>query len=94
MLPSNYLANVANSKAEAFYREHGVNVTQRAFEITHPDGVPVMFCKHCIRRSLGICTKTVGASARDEVLSIRLASGQEFQLDFDCEKCEMSLIKK
>lgn len=94
VLPSNYLANVANSKAEAFYREHGVNVTQRAFEITHPDGVPVMFCKHCIRRSLGICTKTVGASARDEVLSIRLASGQEFQLDFDCEKCEMSLIKK
>ncbi|MBO4663597.1 MAG: U32 family peptidase [Bacteroidaceae bacterium] len=93
VLPDNYLANVANSKAEVFYREHGVDIVQRAFELTHSVGVPVMFCKHCIRRSLGICKKKVGASAKDEVLFIRLANGQEFQLDFDCEKCEMVLVK-
>lgn len=92
VLPDNYLANVANTKAEEFYRENGIEIKQRAFEITHPNGVPVMFCKHCIRRSLGICTKTVGTSAKDENLYLRLANGQEFRLDFDCERCEMKVI--
>lgn len=92
VLPDNYLANVANTKAEEFYRKNGIEITQKAFEITHSEGVPVMFCKHCIRRSLGICTKTVGQSAKDENLYLRLANGQEFRLEFDCEKCEMKVV--
>jgi len=85
-----YLLNVANDKAEEFYRNHGVEVKQRAFEISHPEGVTVMFCKHCIRRMMGMCLKKNGS--KDEQLSIRLANGQEFRLEFDCEKCEMKVV--
>ncbi len=89
VLPTNYLANVANECAVAFYKDKGVEVRQKAFELTHPSHVPVMFCKHCIRRALGMCLKKGGNANED--LYLRLANGTEFLLGFDCDKCEMKV---
>ena len=92
--PADYLYNVANANAEAFYRQHGVDIRQRAFELTHPKGETVMFCKHCIRRSLNLCPKrnrSVVPSA-DEDLYLKLANGREFRLEFDCQRCEMRVV--
>ena len=50
-----YRGNVMNTLAEAFYRRHGVEQIAPAFEREAPAGVALMFCKHCIRYSLGWC---------------------------------------
>ena len=50
-----YLGNVANQKAQAFYKEHGITNIDSAFEINPLKGVPLMFTKHCLRYSMGWC---------------------------------------
>ncbi len=52
-----YLSNVMNSRAEAFYRERGATTVEPAFELEHRSDVPVMFCRHCLRYALGMCSK-------------------------------------
>ncbi len=62
-LPTTYLANVMNSRAAAFYREHGVADMEPAFELKHRPDVPLMFCRHCLRFALGMCAKNQRTSA-------------------------------
>ena len=60
-----YTANVMNKKAEAFYRKHGVEVVELAFEKefcgdkrseeVNASYVPLMYTKHCLRYSMGWC---------------------------------------
>lgn len=43
-----YLGNVSNSRAEAFYKAHGVETVADAFELKPEKDVPLMFSKHCL----------------------------------------------
>lgn len=94
LLPKNlpYSANVANHMAEKFYKAHGVQHIDPAFEIEPPRGEAViMTCRHCIRHALGICLKK--DRSVPEPLSLRLPDGRTFRLKFDCRRCEMQVLK-
>ena len=93
-----YLFNVANSRARAFYAAHGMPETQKAFELGNrrsADGHTsslLMQCRHCIRRSLGYCTKE-GNRKPDwrEPLYLQLPDHRRFRLQFDCQHCQMNV---
>lgn len=83
--------NVMNRAAAAFYKEHGVGKIAPAFEKQRPAGeVPVMFCKHCLRYSMGWCpTRQGGKSPYREPYYLRMDDGRRFRLAFDCKNCQM-----
>lgn len=83
--------NVMNHSAAAFYKEHGVDKITPAFEKQRPSGeVPVMFCKHCLRYSMGWCpTRQHGKSPYREPYYLRMDDGRRFRLAFDCRNCQM-----
>ena len=92
-----YLGNVYNDKAMEFWHDQGYAQVDWAYEKTHPQGVPVMFCRHCIRYSLGWCHKNGrknadGGQAGEGDLYLQLANGRRFRLDFDCRQCVMKVV--
>lgn len=90
-----YRDNVANSLAERFYRDHGVEKIELAMEvsgksITH-GAHRLMTTRHCILRELGLCKKEKGLGRYFELLLLK--SGKEkFSLEFNCRDCEMHLL--
>lgn len=88
-----YLGNVMNKRAAEFYREHGVEEIEPAFELKHKEDVPLMFCRHCIRYSLNMCPKHHGNANPQEQLFLRLANGKRFRLEFDCKSCMMKVYE-
>jgi putative protease len=81
-----------NSKAEAFYRQHGVEQIEPAFEKVAQREVPLMFCKHCLRFSMGWCPKQQqGRSPYREPYYLVASDGKRFRLEFDCKLCQMKL---
>ena len=87
-----YLGNVTNAKAEAFYHEHGVEEVLPGFEVKAEEGVPLMFCKHCIKYTMGWCPKEGYKATFKEPLFLK-NNNQLYQLTFDCKKCEMHISK-
>lgn len=83
-----YLGNVVNSLAEDFYHEHGVDEIRPGFEVKAEEGVPLMFCKHCIKFTMGWCPKEGYKATFKEPLFLK-NNDQLFQLTFDCKRCEM-----
>ena len=88
-----YLGNVTNEKAVEFYNQYGVEEVMHGFEVKADLDVPLMFCKHCIKYSLGWCPKEGYKATFKEPLYISYKD-QQFQLDFDCRKCEMMVMKR
>lgn len=84
--PHDFRLNVANRKTAEFFRRHGVEISQRAFECEHRDNVPLMTTKYCIRYQLGQCKK---GNAEPIYLSDKSHS---FRVEFDCKKCEMNIF--
>lgn len=89
-----YLANVMNQKARQFYEDRGLNNIEWAYERTHQEGVPVMFCRHCIKYALGWCAHRQHATERHGTLYLQTQSGHRFRLDFDCKACMMRVVKE
>ena len=92
-----YLGNVMNAKAAAFYQAHGVESIAPAFEREPVEGATVMFCRHCIRFSMGWCPKHQERNTSiKEPLYLRSMDGRRFRLTFDCKNCQMkvSLMKE
>lgn len=87
-----YLGNVTNKLAEEFYLEHGVVEVKPGFEVKAEQGVPLMFCKHCIKSSMGWCPKEGYKATFKEPLYLR-NNDQAYQLTFDCKACEMRISK-
>ena len=82
-----YLYNIANRLSRDFYHTDAIS----AYEIKSEDG-PVMQCRHCLRYALGYCVKHGGKHpAWKEPLSLRLADGRQFRLEFDCKNCQMNV---
>ena len=89
-----YLGNVMNKQAVAFYQQHGINNVKSAFELEPPAQATLMTCKHCIRYSLGYCTKTTQKKAPfNEPLFLVSSDGQRFRLQFDCKLDRKSVVQ-
>jgi len=89
-----YLGNVLNQEAAEFYRLHGVQSIDSAFEsekhIRKP-GEVLMFNKHCIKYELGACPReNPSAKPLHEPLFL-VYNTKRIQLHFDCKHCEMHL---
>lgn len=87
-----YLGNVMNEKAAAFYHHHGVVKTAPAFEKRPSADATLMFCKHCLRYSMGWCpVHQQGRSPFKEPYYLVSADGKRFRLEFDCKNCRMKV---
>lgn len=87
-----YKGNVSNSYAETFYKQHGVKSILSAFEKQPAVDAAVMFCKHCIKYSMGWCTKNGERHPYKEPFYIVPGDGKRFRLSFDCKECIMKVI--
>jgi collagenase-like PrtC family protease len=87
----NYLGNVFNEKARAFYARHGVSVIEPAYECHAEKGdVSLMITKHCLRYSFNLCPKQVKGLRPDPMVLIN--GNEKLTLRFDCKPCEMHVI--
>lgn len=89
---TDYTDNIANRLSAQFYSKAGVQTIKPAYEIKPQEHATVMFCKHCIKNSLGYCTKENKKLPFREPLTLTAGNGKKFKLKFDCRKCEMYLI--
>lgn len=89
-----YLGNVMNEKAQTFYRQHDVNELAPAYEQQAPTDVPLMFCRHCLRYSMGWCPQhhAVRSPYREPYYLVS-TDGNRFRLQFDCKQCQMLVFK-
>lgn len=90
-----YLGNVMNREAAAFYQKHGVEKIAPAFEVEHPEGAALMFCKHCLRYSMGWCPvhHKVKSPYREPYYLVS-GDGKKFRLQFDCKNCQMKVYSE
>jgi len=87
-----YLANVLNSRAEDFYRRHGVKHIERAAESGIAlGGRKVMTTKFCLRYQLDMCTKQAGVADARQPLFLADEDGRRFELRFNCGDCVMEI---
>ena len=87
-----YRGNVSNGYASAFYKEHGVENMLPAFEKEPVSGATVMFCKHCIKYSMGWCSKEGAKHQFKEPFYIVSGDGRRFRLAFNCKGCMMEVV--
>ena len=88
-----YLGNVMNNSAVEFYKNHGVLKVMPAFEKEQPKDAVLMFCKHCIRYSMGWCPvhHKVRSPFREPYYLVS-SDGRRFRLEFDCKHCQMKVL--
>ncbi|WP_018152663.1 peptidase U32 family protein [Leeia oryzae] len=95
-----YLANVYNQLAWQFYRKHGVEVIEAAYEAHEEAGeVSLMITKHCLRFSYNLCPKQAkgikGVMGQVRADPMTLKTGDEtYTLKFECRPCEMHVMGK
>ena len=87
-----YLGNVMNTRAASFYTDHGIATVAPAYEKQSVPGAVLMFCKHCLRYSMGWCpTYQKGRSLYREPYYLQGTDGKRFRLEFDCKNCQMKV---
>lgn len=91
-LPPGSCLNATNRLAVGFYRRHGVEVDEPAWEQGGGGRIPLMTAKHCLRRSFKLCRKTKGAANAPPLL-LKIGP-RSYDLEFDCGKCEMRLYPR
>ncbi|MDR0750687.1 MAG: U32 family peptidase [Tannerellaceae bacterium] len=87
-----YLGNVSNSRAEAFYKSHGVEEAEPAFELCPRKGVALMFAKHCLRYSMGWCPVYQQQASPYKEPYYLLYKDTRLRLQFDCKACRMLVV--
>ena len=88
-----YLGNVMNEGASAFYQKHGVSKIDPAFEKRPVNDAVLMFCKHCLRYSMGWCpVRHKQKSPFREPYYLVSGDGKRFRLEFDCKRCQMKVL--
>lgn len=87
-----YLGNVMNAQAVSFYAGHGVASIAPAFEQAPAEKAVLMFCKHCLRYSMGWCpVHQRERSPYREPYYLVSTDGKRFRLEFDCKNCQMKV---
>ncbi len=89
--------NVSNKLAKQFYKRHGVEEIEKAFELQwEPGKARVMTTKYCVKYELGKCSRfqkdTMGEKLQ-EPLSLKHGEN-EYKLKFNCKPCEMEIWEK
>ena len=84
-----YKQNISNRLAAGVYRAAGAETGEKAYELTHKEGVELMRTKYCIRFELGLCP--VHHKVKDSGPLFLLNNGRRFALHFDCRNCEMTV---
>ena len=88
-----YLGNVSNPLAVAFYKAHGVETIDEAFELKPLEDVPLMFSRHCLRFSMGWCpVHQKGKSPFKEPYYL-INKNTRLRLQFDCKHCRMLIYR-
>lgn len=72
-------ANVANKVAAGC-----LNTDINAYELHPTPAMPLMTCRHCVRRLMGLCGKTI-----HQPWHLVMSDGRRLRLDFDCQQCTM-----
>jgi putative protease len=89
--------NVSNQLARNFYKRHGVNEIEKAFELQWDPGKSrVMTTKYCVKYELGKCARFQRATMGEKVVEpLTLKQGElEYKLKFNCKPCEMEIWEK
>jgi putative protease len=88
-----YRANVFNERARSFYKRHGAEVVEPAFErLSQITGKEVMRTKYCLLHELDACLKS-RRTGRPLKEPLRISDGRhQYLLKFDCDACRMSVI--
>lgn len=87
-----YLGNVMNTRAASFYQDHGVKDIAPAYEKQAVEEAVLMFCKHCLRYSMGWCpVHQRERSPYKEPYYLVGTDGKRFRLSFDCKICQMKV---
>ena len=87
-----YKSNITNKLAKTFYENCEAKVAEYGLE--HPSqtdfkGKTVMTTKHCLRYSLGFCSKT--GKKVNEPLFLVDETGKKYPIEFDCKNCRMMI---
>ena len=87
-----YLGNVMNTRPASFYQDHGVKEVEPAYEKQPVEAAVLMFCKHCLRYSMGWCPiHQRERSPYKEPYYLVGTDGKKFRLSFDCKNCQMKV---
>lgn len=87
-----YLGNVMNASATTFYQGHGILSIAPAYEKQAVPEAVLMFCKHCLRYSMGWCpAHQKERSPYREPYYLVGTDGKRFRLEFDCKHCQMKV---
>jgi 23S rRNA 5-hydroxycytidine C2501 synthase len=92
-----FMYNVSNKLARAFYTRHGVTEIEKAFELQwDPGKARVMTTKYCVKYELGKCARFQRATMGEKVVEpLTLKHGEnEYKLKFNCKPCEMEIWEK
>ncbi|MDP4204881.1 MAG: U32 family peptidase [Bacteroidota bacterium] len=87
--------NVSNRLAHLFYKRHGVEHIENAFEIQKPLGkTVVMTTKHCLKYSLGFCNKynNINIDKKPQEPFYLCDGDRRLLLEFNCNLCFMQII--
>lgn len=89
---SDWKLNIVNKFSREFYREHGVQIPEKGFEIRKDYcGKEVMTTRYCLLFELDLCRKTNKCSDLKFPLYLSNNLGR-FRLEFDCQSCVMKVI--
>ncbi len=92
-----FMYNVSNKLARAFYKRHGVTEIEKAFELQwDPGKARVMTTKYCVKYELGKCARFQRETMGEKLIEpLTLKHGEnEYKLKFNCKPCEMEIWEK
>jgi len=92
-----FMYNVSNRLARAFYKRHGVTEIEKAFELQwDPGKARVMTTKYCVKYELGKCARFQRDTMGEKLVEpLTLKHGEnEYKLKFNCKPCEMEIWEK
>lgn len=90
-----YLDNIANRRAAAFYRRHGVQGIETAIlQAGKAENCALMTTRYCVRAQLGICPKESQSGEVPAGPFTLTDNTGEYLLEFDCRRCGMTLRRK
>ena len=92
-----FMYNVSNKLARAFYTRHGVTEIEKAFELQwDPGKARVMTTKYCVKYELGKCARFQRDTMGEKLVEpLTLKHGEnQYKLKFNCKPCEMEIWEK
>lgn len=86
-----YKENVFNDFAKKFYKRHGAQNIETAFESCKQQNhkYELMRTKHCILNALNLCKKQ---TKTDDTYFLIDDKNKRYELEFDCKNCEMVIL--